>query len=201
MNKLIILFIVLSSFMLNGCAPMHVHGATDKMNELPMTTVVEPQSDKALIILMRPVGSAYRQMSTVFDVTNDEIKLIGILPNMKKIAYNVEPGQYTFMVLGESTDYMAADVEAGKTYYARVVQRMGMIKARFSLLPIHKAELDSEEAKEWLKETQYVEATPTTHAWYERHKESVVNKHVVNYEKWKAKSVGHRPTLVKEDGV
>jgi len=201
MNKVFFPFIVLSSLVLNGCAPMYTHGHSNHMNELPMTTAVEPQDNKALIVFMRPVGAAYRQMSTVFDVSGDEIKIIGIIPNMKKIAYQVEPGQYIFMVLGETTDYMSADVEAGKTYYARVVERMGAWKARFSLLPVLEKDFESEEGKNWLKNTQYVESTDSAHAWYKKHKESIVNKHKINFAKWNDKPANKRPKLTKEDGV
>ncbi|MEN8180227.1 MAG: hypothetical protein ABFS39_16625 [Pseudomonadota bacterium] len=177
---------------------MDIHGQSKHMNELSTATTVEPQDDKALVIFMRPFGQAHRQMSTVFDVTNEEIKIIGILPNMKKIARYVDPGQYIFMVLGESTDYMSADLEAGKTYYARVAERMGAWKARFSLLPITRSELESEEGKKWVNETQFVEITDSAHAWFEKHKDSIANKHKVNYQKWMSKSADRRPKLIDE---
>lgn len=201
MNKILALLFIVSVYGLIGCAPMHVHGKSRYMDELPLETALTPSADKANIIFIRPVGSAWRQASTVFDVTGDKMELIGVVPNMKKLVYSVDPGQYTFMVLGETTDYISADVEAGKSYYARVVQRMGAWKARFSLVPIQRSDFSNEKVQKWLTSTQYVKPNDKLDDWFAKHKESIVNKHQVNFKKWMSKEETKRPHLLKNDGV
>ena len=73
--------------------------------------------------------------STVFDVTDDAPRMVGIVSAKTKIAYEVAPGEHHFMVVSEAADFMRADLAAGKTYYALVTPRMGVWRARFSLLP------------------------------------------------------------------
>ena len=171
------------------------------MDVLPVETVKTPEAGKANVVFIRPVGTAFRQASTVFDVTAGKMDMIGVVPNMKKLVYPVDPGQYTFMILGESTDYITADVEAGKTYYARVAQRMGAWKARFSLLPIQRADFGTEKVNKWLSSTQYVEPNDRLSEWFAKHKDSIEAKHKVNYEKWQKKPEEKRIGLAPDDGI
>lgn len=93
-------------------------------------------SGKSRVVFMRSsfVGSVIN--ATVYDVTRGEPIFIGILPNASKLVYDVEPGEYTFMVTSEVADFMKATVRAGRTYYAVVTPRMGAMMARFSFAPV-----------------------------------------------------------------
>ncbi len=98
---------------------------------------------------MRPSAFGGAVQSSVFDVATAENVLVGIISSMAKVAYKTAPGELIFMVVGESADFMGAEVEAGKKYYALVTPRVGVWKARFSLKPMHKDELQSEEFMDW----------------------------------------------------
>ncbi len=52
------------------------------------------------------------------------------------------------MVVSEAADFAKADVEAGKTYYVLVTPRMGWWKARFSLRPLMREQLDGKDFAE-----------------------------------------------------
>ena len=140
MKALKSIFIVLCiGLAFNGCASKYMQ-PVDSERELSY----EPSESEAVIIFMRPSAFGGAIQSSVFDVTNGDNILVGIVSSKAKVAHKTAPGEHTFMVVGESADFMGAEVEAGKKYYALVTPRFGAWKARFSLKPIHKDELESD---------------------------------------------------------
>lgn len=148
-----------------------------------------PEEGKALVIFIRSsfVGSAIS--ASVYDAPETETKFIGIIQNKQRVAYQAEPGAHRFMVIAENADFADATLEAGKTYYVLVSPRMGMWKARFSLLPVRTdatAELNtqSEDFKKWMANTSLVDATDKNLAWYEKTKASIEEKKTDYSKKW-----------------
>ena len=112
------------------------------------------------------------------------------------------------MVIGENADFMDADLEAGKVYYAVVRARPGAWKARFSLLPIHvkstdQYNIESSDFKDWVKKTGWLEPDATAEAWVAENKSSVEEKKVDYLKKWNVMAPNDRAELYlhAEDGV
>lgn len=180
----------MSVFVLSACA-----GTSKYMRPVsPGYAVYAPQEGKALVFFMRPSGMAYAIDASVFD--GDEF--IGIVPAKKKVAYMAQPGEHLFMVIGESADFMKADLKAGKVYYTLVTSRMGAWKARFSLKPIHGDEIDSARVKEWFDSSEYIENHTSAYRWAEENRPSIMKKREKYLPKWEQKS--NKPFLRPEDG-
>ena len=164
--------------------------------------IPEPEEGKALIIFLRPSKKAKRIKSSVFDLTSGKSEIIGIASGRTKLAYSTDPGEHLFMVIGESADFMKADLEAGKTYYSTIRVRMGAWKARFSLLPVRQAELDGAEFQEWNSASPLIENREKSAAWAEKHAKSIEKKRTKYFKKWEKKSETEKAavTLHKEDG-
>lgn len=143
-----------------------------------------PQPDQALIIFMRSSYTGSAISASLFDVTEDETKFIGIMYNNTKVCYDVDPGEYTFMVIGESADFMKATVEAGKTYYALVTPRPGVWKARFSLRPLRQSDFDSSNFSKWDSKTRLVKNTPDSEAWAVDNGEDIKEKRADYWPAW-----------------
>lgn len=161
-----------------------------------------PNTDQALIIFMRSsfMGSAIS--ASLFDVTGENTKFIGIMYNKTKVIYDVAPGEYTFMVIGESADFLKATVEAGKTYYALITPRMGAWKARFSFRPLRQSDLESAEFPKWDSATSLVENTPQSEEWAQNNAEDIEGKRARNWPAWCELSpeMQDQMTLKAEDG-
>jgi len=160
--------------------------------------------DKAVVVFMRPSRLGGAIQSSVFDVTqpaNQTDKLVGIVSSGTKVAYVTEPGEHLFMVVGENADFMTATLAGGKTYYVLVSPRMGWWKARFSLEPVHEAELGSSEFKEW-NGTELVENTAASTAWAKENWESIQDKKVDYLQTWNGKTPAERAeqNLLVTDG-
>ena len=178
--------------------------------KMPASAIQEiqlPEAGKAQIVFMRStfVGSAIS--ASLYDVTSGNPDFVGIIQNDDKIVYSVSPGENMFMVVGETADFMGANVTAGKTYYAMVTPRMGLWKARFSLLPIRQSgtaefTMDSKNFDKWKKNTKIVEVDDAARAWYAKNLSSIRTKQSENWKDWMAKSFNdkYERTLQIEDG-
>jgi hypothetical protein len=168
----------------------------------------QPSADKALVIFMRPSRYGGGIQASVYDTRGASNEFIGIVSAKTKIAYQAGPGTHLFMVVGENADFMNANLEAGKTYYVLVSPRMGMWKARFSLLPIHddvnaKYSLKSPDFAQWEQATDFVQTSPAATAWYNAHAADITAKQADYLQKWNAASAEQKAelTLHANDGT
>ena len=201
MTRLVKLLIAASSIWLAACAGSPMVVSTDQ-------TVTAPAPDKAQVVFMRSsfYGSAIN--ASLFEVKGDTNEFIGIMANGTKIVKEVEPGEHTFMVVSEAADFMQADLEAGKTYYAMVTPRMGAWKARFSFQPIKKEantefSTSSDEFGDWVTNTKLVQNSEKSLLWAENNANSVNSKRDAYYAKWQSKDDEEiaRQTLDASDGL
>jgi len=160
-----------------------------------------PEKGKAVIVFMRPSGVGFAIQSSVFEVKdNKTASLAGIVAAKTKVAYRLDPGKHLFMVVGESADFMTADVLPDKTYYAFVTPRMGVWKARFSLEPKHKQELNTADLNSELDSCKWVEKSPESEDWMRDNMEDIESKRAEYYPEWMQKDEADRPHLMPEDG-
>ena len=111
------------------------------------------------------------------------------------------PGKASIVFMrpsGFGYDFMQADLEAGKTYYALVTPRIGAWRARFSLRPITASELRGKEFQEWFEECTWVETTDDARGWARQHASSVQQKKAEYLQKWEPRT--DKPTLSASDG-
>ena len=147
----------------------------------------------ATVVFMRYslVGGMIK--TSVYEVTDDGTKFIGIMKNKNKLSYQTTAGKHTFMVVSEAADFMQAELVAGKTYYSMVTPRTGALKARFSLIPVRNDgttdfNTGTDKFKKWVNRTKPVQTDEKSRAWYEEHKNSVEDKRAKYWEKWQQKS-------------
>jgi hypothetical protein len=196
LRGLLIAFMLL----LGGCA-------SSSMIKAPQQQLAKPAADKAQIIFMRSsfVGSAIS--APLFDVTAGEPKFIGIVENSSKVAVEVPAGKHIFMVTSEAADFLEAEVEGGKTYYAMVTPRMGAWVARFSIWPVrgngtsefHTADKD---VQKYISKTVLMQNSPKSEAWFLKNKDDVKAKQAEYWPVWQQKSAAElaERTLVPADG-
>jgi hypothetical protein len=187
-----LLAIAVAALSLAGCA-----GSVSNMREVAtVSTVAAP--GEAVVVFLRPSGMAFGVQSAVFEVAPAQpARLVGIVAAKKKVAYRAAPGVHTFMVLGESADFMEARLEPGRTYYALVTPRMGVWKARFSLRPVHA--LDRGELGGWQADTAWTELDEDSARWAAEHAADVEDKRARYMAEWLRKPEVDRPLLMPED--
>jgi len=162
----------------------------------PSTEQVETnsKSGNAKMVFIRSAFVGQAIQASVFDVTNNETKFIGIISNDTKVSFDVTPGEHMFMVVGESADFLKANVIADKTYYAVVTPRMGFWKARFSMFPVRndqssKFQYDSKDFKEMQKDAKFVKSGIKAEQWAVKNSPSIAKKLAKYLPEWKAKAL------------
>jgi hypothetical protein len=176
-------------FLLSACASSH-------MTRVPPDQLITgPTSDRTLIYIMRPSSFGGAIQSTLYDGE----EYIGTLSANTRVAYLAEPGHHMFMIVGESADFMQAELTAGKIYFALVAPRMGVWKARFSLNPV-KATESKKKIVKWMNGTKEVSANEKGLEWARNHKSDVLKMKERYLEKWMAKSDADKQILDASDG-
>lgn len=157
---------------------------------------------EALVVFMRASNYGGLVASSVFDVTSAETKFIGIVYPGNKFAHAVPAGEHTFMVVGESADFLRATLVAGRTYHALVTPRVGVWKARFSFRPVRQAELDGAEFAGWDSATHFVSNSPASLNWAVQNAADVNSKRAQYWPEWLSKPPHQQlsQTLNAEDG-
>ncbi len=182
--------------------------ASNPMKVADEQSLKKASSKESQIVFMRSsfIGSAIN--ATVYDVTNNQTKFLGVLANGTKIAYSTHPGKHTFMVVSEAADFLEAEMSAGKTYYSIVTPRMGAWKARFSMWPIRndtssEYNTNSSEFQSWLSNTKLVTNTEASENWFKKNAASVKEKQSEYYKVWQQKSAADlaERTLNRDDGL
>lgn len=192
--KKFIYYIVIATILLglSGCS-----GSIKNMQIAQIdNTITKPKEGKAKIIFMRPNSMAFGIQSSLFEIIDNEPSILSIVAAKKKVSHSFNPGKHLFMIVGESADFMYADLQANKIYYTLVTPRMGLWKARFSLKPLTTTELNSKEFQEWLSDSQVVESNADTKIWAKDNKESIKEKYLDYYEDWMKKDESKRPKLI-----
>lgn len=190
------LFLAALALLLAGC-----EGTVQHMREVPAAAApVAPAPGKAMLVFMRPSGLGFAVQSSVFEIKDNYPALVGIVAAKTRIAHQVDPGKYLFMVIGENADFMTAEVAAGKTYYVRVEPRMGMWKARFGLQPVAQKDLAGAELASDLRDCRWVEKNAASESWASGAMVSVQSKRTEYYADWIKQPEAERPHLRPEDG-
>jgi hypothetical protein len=163
----------------------------------PTNTAVAVNPEKALIYFIRPQQLGFLIQAAVYDGE----EFIGFVPFDQKLPYLASPGEHRFMVVSEAADFMDANLITGKTYYVQVLPRMGAWRARFSLGPVTKAELETEKVKTWIEKAQLIENKPEAFTWAKENNPSVLKKKEEYLKKWLEKSKDQQPFLRPEDSL
>ena len=166
-----------------------------------------PAPGKAMVVFLRPSSMGGAVQSSVYDTADSGDTFIGIVSSKSRVAYQAEPGDHLFMVVAENADFMPAHLDAGKTYYSLVSPRMGVWKARFSLLPVRndasaKYSLQSDDFRDWMEKTSWVTLTPESEQWFREHAADIREKKSDYLRKWNSADPQQRAelTLNADDG-
>lgn len=164
--------------------------------------------NQATVVFLRPSSFGGAIQSSVYDVTAGKTAFGGIVSAKTQVSMHLPAGEHLLMVVAENADFMNASLAPGKTYYVLVKPRMGMWKARFSLIPIHadaaaKYNLQSDDFAGWKRDSQPVEKTPAADAWYAAHQADIEAKRADYMLKWDRMDPQDKAvlTLHPQDGV
>ena len=126
------------------------------------------QPGQAQIVFLRHSVVGAKANTLVYETTSGQPKVVGIIPNNRKLVLNVPPGEHVFMIGNLPTcDFLQASVLPDKRYYAVVVSRW---PDGFTLRPVRNGEarpgeysFKSEEFPDLLKYTTLAGRAPDSY--------------------------------------
>ena len=148
-----------------------------------------PPDDQALVLIFRPPRRGRTGWASVYE--DDE--MLTRFSYHSYLAHLTEPGSHRYMVVSEAADFLDAEVEGGKVYFAEIVPRTGAWRARFSLIPYPPEHPRLQKLEAWLRKSDSITPGTRDREWHAQHAESVFEKRDAYLPKWLQKS--DRPVL------
>jgi hypothetical protein len=145
-----------------------IAGCSAARHEIVETTtrVERPESGMSLIFFIR-AGAPNRFPGPV---VMDGDSYLGTVPTWGHLAYVTQPGRHMFAVVSEAADFLQADLEPDKIYYANVRQRSGVWESRYSFVAHNEASaIDA--ARGLVLATPQVRSTDAGREWFEKNRE------------------------------
>jgi len=152
---------------LAGCASKHMEVATIGQNENVLA------DDQAAIVFFRDTSFGGAIQAPVVEAKGADVSFVGIISANTKLLHKTTHGKHIYVVGGESSSMLEADLAPQKFYYVRVDPKMGFAKARFAFEPVLVAD---EKLQKALSGCTWVTSGATAQAWFNENKESMKGK-------------------------
>ncbi len=144
-----------------------------------------PGDDEAKVIVFRTAAFGGAEHFPVYELVNDEGKLLGFTETDRYFEYRCPPGRHLFVTWGEGEAFIEADLEAGRTYFIRAYSKFGVLSARPGFAPVGEASEDWDKLEEILSKLQCRELDPFKAVEYGARKEEHLRKTMASYEEGK----------------
>ena len=163
----------------------------------PMAINTSISQDEATIVFFRPSkfwgGGSALQIATiplgmvfsgagkaepiVLEVEeNVKPKYITVLCTNGKFLHKTTPGKHLYTAAGDN--FLETNLEAGKAYYAYVLERFGGLRPQFILLPATASELSSEEFRKAFAKCDWYENKPYGQKVFDANRDNI-EKHLI----------------------
>jgi len=189
-------FVVPLALLLAGCDATSV-----LMQPVVPPRPVEPRSDAATVVFLRPTSYGRTDKFTIFD---EQGRFVGDSLPTSQFAVLMPPGDHVFVAAGENTAVLKAELGPGRTYYVEVSPRLGFTKPRVHLLAIGRHAQSFEHLRDWLGDAkQFAPLSGAGQAeWNARRDEVTELLHEAN-QNWAKLNTEERKerTLLVEDGI
>jgi len=183
-----------------GCAAEPGANISPLMVRYGNQRIVPQGPNEALILFIRENEDNNATQATLYEVADDGDHFIGVSSGSTRLAWAVRPGYHLFMVIGETADFLSAQVDGGKTYYMMVAPRWGFFKSRFSFRAVRRAELGGPQWQAW-QQLELLRCGPDCASWVNSNVESILRHKDKDLAFWKTTKSSYLTSgIMPEDG-
>ena len=180
MRKILVFLAVVACFGITGCA-------SKLMQPVDLATIPSTISqDESAVVFFRATNFGGAIQAPVADVTDSKVEHVAIISAKMKYLHKTAPGKHFYLVGGESSELLEADLEGGKTYFVYVSPRMGFWKARFVFVPVTDKDLETDSFKKDLAWCEWHINAPEAEAWFRENLSSMQAKRTDAYQEHNA---------------
>ncbi|MDR2604548.1 MAG: hypothetical protein LBC55_04240 [Desulfovibrio sp.] len=176
-----------------GCASQYMQPVVHS----PSTAQLTPE--QSAIVFFRDTSFGGAIQAPIAESVNNNVAFVGIVSANTKLLHKTAPGQHVYVVGGESSNLLFADLEPQKFYYVRVDPKMGLWKARFKFEPVipgNAADLPDD-----LAGCKWVAPNTESQSWFADNKASMQEKLNDALADDKKEGATERVRLNKNDGL
>ena len=168
MRKFILAFMAVAMcFALVGCASKHMEVTTVGQGEGVLS------DNQAAIIFFRDTSFGGAIQAPIVEAKGADVEFVGIVSANTKLLHKTTPGKHIYVVGGESSNMLEADLAPQKFYYVRVDPKLGFAKARFAFEPVLATD---EKLQKALSGCTWVTSGATAQAWFNDNRASMKGK-------------------------
>jgi hypothetical protein len=171
------------------------------MVEAPEASVAVPSPDETHVVFLRATNFGGVVQAPVVEEVNGKLAFVAVVSARMKVLHKTTPGQHAYVVGGESSAMLEADLDGGKTYYIKVTPHFGIWKARFTLDPVTEQEAAAPEFKNDFDQCRWYENGPETQAWFTENLSSLQDKYADALKKFQNEAPEKKSVLRREYGV
>ena len=147
----------------------------------------QPTAGDSVVVFILPgmtsVSGAYQPSYgatpsvSLHDVSTSQRRIVGILTIGQKLAYRVRPGRHEFMLQNRgSTDFLEANVAAGKTYYVVLQRTDDSYDQRYGFRPVRSSDFENGLFARWETNLSYVERRDAWEHWSKANDASIESR-------------------------
>lgn len=193
--------LLVSTLFLVACSTVKMTSNEESLSDAQNTGL-------ATIIFLRSSPFNKKEIASIYEVIDGDLKFIGVLQNDTRISYKASPGKHVFMVYSVSVEYMKAEVKEGLTYYSMISPGIGGSTKRFFMWPVRKGisvdfYTESRDFPYWLSSTKPVVNNKKTIQWFAENRLKLKDMHDSIWPIWKQAPAHEidRHTLHAKDGM
>jgi len=168
MRKLMLVYVAVV-MAVTGCASKHMDVVTIGQNEGILA------KNQAAIVFFRDTSFGGAIQAPIVESLDKDLAFVGILSANTKLLYKTAPGKHIFIVGGEDSNMLEADLAPQKFYYVRVSPKIGLWKARFVFEPVTAAD---EKLQKALSGCTWTTAGASAQTWFNDNKNSLQRKSI-----------------------
>jgi hypothetical protein len=181
--------------LISGCASRHMQPAVMQADSFQLA------DNQSALVFYRDSSFGGAIQAPIVEAIGGDIVFVGIVSSGAKILHKTTPGKHYYVVGGESSNLLEANLEPGKFYYARVNPKIGMWKARFSLDPVSGAQLNSESTTKDIASCAWYVSKPEALTWFADNKQSMLDKSDEAFKKNESVDRSERSIINPGDGT
>jgi hypothetical protein len=197
MRKWLVLLVMSVCLGVTGCAG----SISSLMVAAPDATLAVPSSEETHVVFLRATNFGGAVQAPVIEEVNGKLSFVAVVSANMKVLHKTTPGQHAYVVGGESSAMLEANLAGGKTYYVKVTPHFGLWKARFTLDPVTDQEVVAPEFKKDFDQCRWYENGPETQAWFAGNLPSLQDKYADALKKFQAETPENKSVLRQEYGV
>ena len=197
MRKFFILLMVIASMGMTACSS----SLMQPVRPADMNKLNEPvKSNETVIVFFRSSFFGGAVQAPIIEVSEDgKMSFVAIMSSGTKYLHRTTPGKHLYVVGGESSELLEANMERGKTYYTYISPRLGFMKARFVFVPVPDT-ADKSFIKD-LASCNWVLSTPGGEKWFQDNLKSLQSKATEALKEYQEAKPERRKTIKPEYGT